>query len=138
MLRLLDRGAGARWRAVAFGPLDRRILLRAIGEVLKRMLPLSGEMRRSTRYSLTDSGREVARQLIVTARERSCGSSSGHCSKSDRDLPISCCKESKSAASSLRPLVKRGWIVVEEADEERDPLRAAAERLASRISACAR
>ena len=36
-----------------------------IGEVLKGMLPLSGETRRSTRYTLTDSGRQVARQLIL-------------------------------------------------------------------------
>ncbi len=35
-----------------------------IGEVLKGMLPLSGETRRSTRYTLTDPGRQVARQLI--------------------------------------------------------------------------
>jgi primosomal protein N' (replication factor Y) len=36
-----------------------------IGEVLKGMLPLSGETRRSTIYSLTSAGREVARQLII-------------------------------------------------------------------------
>ena len=36
-----------------------------IGEVLKGMLPLSGEMRRTTRYSLTTLGRDVARQLSV-------------------------------------------------------------------------
>jgi primosomal protein N' (replication factor Y) (superfamily II helicase) len=29
----------------------------------------------------------------------------------------------------LRPLIKRGWVVVEDREEERDPLRAAAERL---------
>ncbi len=36
-----------------------------IGEVLKGMLPLSGEMRRAKRYSLTTLGRDVARQLSV-------------------------------------------------------------------------
>ncbi len=36
-----------------------------IGEVLRGMLPLTGEMRRSTQYSLTAAGRDVARQLIV-------------------------------------------------------------------------
>ena len=36
-----------------------------IGEVMKGMLPLGGEIRRSTIYSLTDAGRDVARQLII-------------------------------------------------------------------------
>src|SRR3984957_12261844 len=36
-----------------------------LGEVLKGMLPLGGEKRRSTQYSLTESGRQVARQLVI-------------------------------------------------------------------------
>ena len=36
-----------------------------LGEVLKGMLPLGGEMRRSTQYTLTETGRDVARQLVV-------------------------------------------------------------------------
>src|SRR5689334_3357631 len=40
-----------------------------IGETLKGMLPLSGEIRRRTTYSLTDVGRDVARRLSVEAPE---------------------------------------------------------------------
>ena len=36
-----------------------------IGEVLRGMLPLGGEVRRTTNYSLTDLGHDVARQLFV-------------------------------------------------------------------------
>src|SRR5579875_3387580 len=36
-----------------------------VGEVLKGMLPLAGEVRRTTQYSLTSSGRDIARQLSV-------------------------------------------------------------------------
>ncbi|HEX4749326.1 MAG TPA: primosomal protein N', partial [Bryobacteraceae bacterium] len=37
-----------------------------LGEVLKGMLPLSGEMRKTMQYLLTDAGRDIARQLSVT------------------------------------------------------------------------
>ncbi|MGH9611242.1 MAG: hypothetical protein ACRD34_16370, partial [Bryobacteraceae bacterium] len=36
-----------------------------VGEVFKGMLPLAGERRRSVRYTLTDLGRSLARQLTV-------------------------------------------------------------------------
>ena len=38
-----------------------------IGEVLRVMTPLSGEMRSSKMYSLTDAGRDAARQLLFGA-----------------------------------------------------------------------
>src|SRR5947209_3132692 len=38
-----------------------------IGEVLKGMLPLGGELRRSKLYTLTSLGRDVARQLTVSS-----------------------------------------------------------------------
>ena len=41
-----------------------------IGEVLKGMLPLAGETRRSTQYSLTDSGRDIARRLFAKSQGR--------------------------------------------------------------------
>ncbi len=99
-----------------------------IGEVLKGMLPLSGETRRSTQYSLTEVGRDVARQL--TAK-----------SQGDAALQVLMLLEERSrstdflatkvegAKTALRGLIKRGWIAAEEREEDRDPLRAKAERL---------
>ncbi|MDQ2844331.1 MAG: primosomal protein N', partial [Acidobacteriota bacterium] len=99
-----------------------------IGEVLKGMLPLAGETRRSTHYALTDSGRDVARQLTVHQ-------------KSDAALQVLALLEDRSrspeflsakvenAKTALRGLIKRGWVAADEREEDRDPLRARAERL---------
>jgi primosomal protein N' (replication factor Y) len=99
-----------------------------LGEVLKSMLPLSGEMRRSTQYTLTDTGRDVARQLVVKP-------------ESDAALHVLSLLEQRSQSASyltgkvknarttLRGLIKRGWVIAEDKEEERDPLRAAAARL---------
>jgi primosomal protein N' (replication factor Y) len=99
-----------------------------IGEVLKGMLPLSGETRHSTEYSLTDAGRDVARQLTMQTQ-------------SDRSLKILALLEERprsgeylaakveGARAAARGLVKRGWIVAEDHQKDRDPLRARSDRL---------
>ena len=103
-----------------------------IGEVLKGMLPLAGEIRRSTSYSLTDSGRDVARQLII--RADSDPSFQILAALAERDRPIESLKIDNSK-SLVRSLIKRGWIVAQEKESERDPLRAAAERLSADFKA---
>src|SRR5262249_35238408 len=40
-----------------------------LGEVLRAMIPLAGEVRKSKLLSLTDSGRDAARQLLFDASE---------------------------------------------------------------------
>src|SRR6204780_4163807 len=40
-----------------------------LGEVLRSMTPLSGEVRKTKLYSLTDAGRDTARQLLLGADE---------------------------------------------------------------------
>jgi primosomal protein N' (replication factor Y) len=99
-----------------------------LGEVLRGMLPLTGEVRRTKTYTLTDAGREVARQLLTTdavdeavqilqmlfERPRSAGYIA-----------------SKIAGGNtvLRDLLKRGWVVLDEHYNSRDPLRTSSERL---------
>jgi len=99
-----------------------------LGEVLKGMLPLGGETRRSTQYSLTDSGRQVARQLVIRP-------------ESDAALRLLALLEERprttnqltakipAARTLLRGLIQRGWVVSEDKEEDRDPMRASAERL---------
>ncbi len=99
-----------------------------IGEVLKGMLPLSGEMRRSTQYSLTDLGRDVARQLIVKENADPASAVLALLERRSRSAESLAAKV-KNARNALRALVKRGWVVAEDTREERDPLRASAERL---------
>ncbi len=99
-----------------------------IGEVFRGMLPLGGETRRGIEYSLTDAGRDVARQLTLEAQ-------------SDKSLKILALLEERSrsveylaakvdgAKALARGLMKRGWIAAEQRDDDRDPLRARADRL---------
>lgn len=99
-----------------------------IGEVLKTMLPLAGETRRSTRYALTEAGLDVARQLIVT--DESDPASRILSALADRPLSLQyLSKKIKNPAPLLRSLTKRGWVAAEDLSQDRDPLRAPAERL---------
>ncbi len=99
-----------------------------IGEVLKGMLPLSGETRRSTHYALTDSGRDVARQLLTKAHGDPAGQVLALLESRSRSTEYLATKV-ENAKGTLHGLVKRGWVAAEEREEDRDPLRARAERL---------
>lgn len=99
-----------------------------IGEVLKGMLPLSGETRRSRHYALTDSGRDVARQLLTTSQGDPAGQVLALLESRSRSTEYLATKVAN-AKVALRGLMKRGWIAAEEREEDRDPLRARAERL---------
>jgi primosomal protein N' (replication factor Y) len=99
-----------------------------LGEVLKGMLPLGGETRRSIQYSLTESGRQVARQLVIRP-------------ESDASLRLLAMLDERprtanqltakipNARTLLKGLTQRGWVSAEEKEEDRDPMRASAERL---------
>ena len=101
-----------------------------IGEVLKGMLPLSGETRRSTQYSLTDLGRDIARQLAIKLADQPDASRQLLALLQDRSRSTDFLQAKvENAKPALRGLIRRGWAVAEERDEERDPLRARAERL---------
>ncbi len=104
-----------------------------IGEVMKGMLPLSGEVRRSTLYSLTDAGRHVARQLSVQPPDDAASAVLKLLEERPRSAQHLAGKATD-ARQALTALVKRGWVTREERQEERDPLRAAAERLQAEFS----
>lgn len=99
-----------------------------LGEVLKGMLPLGGEMRRKTQYQLTDSGREVARQLSVTPIKDAAATVLAMLDERPRTADYLATKV-PGAKATVRLLVKRGWAIAETNQQERDPLRASAERL---------
>jgi primosomal protein N' (replication factor Y) len=100
-----------------------------LGEVLRSMTPLTGEVRRSKLYSLTDAGRDAARQLLLgppsedpvlqTLALLDARPASAEYLK----------KKVAGAANVIRSLEKRGFIAVEDLEAERDPLRASAARL---------
>ena len=101
-----------------------------LGETLRAMTPLAGEMRRGKIYSLTPTGRDVARQLHL-------GDAADDDEKSHilrmldaRSLTASSLtRKFSKAAAILRSLEKNGFVEAEDVAAERDPLRASAARL---------
>lgn len=99
-----------------------------LGEVLRGMTPLSGEVRKGKLYGLTDSGRDAARQLFLDAQPDPAVA----LLKSLESRPLSAsylAKKFENAARILKSLEKRGFIEMEDVEAERDPMRAAANRL---------
>jgi primosomal protein N' (replication factor Y) len=97
-----------------------------LGEVLRSMLPLAAEIRSGKVYSLTDAGRDAARQLLLDAAPGDAAAKL-HALLERRTLSSSYLKQKfPEAVNALRSLEKRGFIVAEEVHGERDPLRAPA------------
>jgi primosomal protein N' (replication factor Y) len=100
-----------------------------LGEVLRAMAPLAGELHRSKVVSLTEAGRDVVRQLLL-------GTPDG-----DPAVEILRLLEARpltegylkgkvpGAARLLRSLARKGLVEIEDVEAERDPLRASAARL---------
>jgi primosomal protein N' (replication factor Y) (superfamily II helicase) len=100
-----------------------------LGEVLRSMLPLASDIRAGKNYSLTDSGRDASRQLSIQPQaddpiNRIMQMLAG------RDLSAAYIKKKIPLADRiLKSLEKRGWIVAEDVQHDRDPLRAPAAKL---------
>ncbi len=69
VLRLVDEEPVLDAELLALGDWISQYYCAPLGEVLRSMTPLSGEVRKSKLYSLTDSGRDAARQLVLGASE---------------------------------------------------------------------
>jgi primosomal protein N' (replication factor Y) len=128
-LRLLDSEPVLDGELLALGRWIAAYYCAPLGEVLRSMLPLAAEVRRGKTYSLTDSGRDAARQLLLDSSPddpateilRLLERRPLTASYLARVLPL--------ADRALRSLEKRGFIVGEDVHADRDPLRAPAERL---------
>ncbi len=100
-----------------------------LGEVLRSMTPLSGEVRKTKLYSLTDAGRDTARQLLFGAGEED---PTLQILRLLEARPLSASylqKKSPNALSVIRSLEKKGFVAMEDLEAARDPLRASATRL---------
>src|ERR1035438_8238759 len=100
-----------------------------LGEVLRGMLPLASDIRRGKVYSLTDAGRDAARQLLFDSSPedpvveilRMLDRRPLSAAYLERKLPL--------AANALRALERKRFVMVEQVQTERDPLRAPSDRL---------
>ena len=128
-LRLIDSEPVLSAELMALGRWIAGYYCSPLGDVLRGMLPLSSEIRRGKVWTLTDSGRDAARQLLLDS------------SPDDPVLqilrmlekrPLSAAYLAKAmplADKAIRSLERKRFIVAEEVQVERDPLRAPSERL---------
>ncbi|MCS7026848.1 MAG: primosomal protein N' [Bryobacteraceae bacterium] len=99
-----------------------------LGEVLRAMTPLSSEVRTAKVYALTDTGRAVARQLLLAQDN----DPAAVILKLLEKRPFSSsylAKKVPAAQKTLQSLKRKGWIEIEETAAGRDPLRAPSTKL---------
>jgi len=137
-LRLLDAEPVLDAELLALGRWIANYYCAPLGEVLRGMLPLAGDVRHGKVWSLTDAGRDAARQLVLdpepddpaTQVLRLLERRPVTAAYLARALPL--------ADKAIRALERRGFVVAEQVDSDRDPLRAPAERLRVELAAAAR
>jgi primosomal protein N' (replication factor Y) len=128
-LRLIDSEPVLSAELLALGKWISGYYCAPLGDVLRGMLPLASEIRRGKIWSLTDSGRDAARQLLLhSAPDDPVTQILGMLEK----RPLSAAYLTRSlplADKALRALERKGFIVAEQVQTERDPLRAPSDRL---------
>src|SRR5579872_1725161 len=106
-----------------------------LGDVLRGMLPLASEIRRGKIWSLTDAGRDAARQLLL---DSSPDDPVTQVLRMLEKRPLSAAYLAKAmplADKAIRALERKRFIVSEQVQTERDPLRAPADRLRVELAA---
>jgi primosomal protein N' (replication factor Y) (superfamily II helicase) len=128
-LRLMDEEPVLSAELLSLGRWIAQYYCAPLGEVLRSMTPLAGEIHKSRLYSLTDAGRDAARQLLLASEDE------------DPTLevlrllevrPLSAPylqKKVPNASDIVRALEKKGFVAIEDLEAQRDPLRASAARL---------
>ncbi len=100
-----------------------------LGEVLRTMAPLGGEIRSSKTYSLTNRGRDAGRQLSFTAGDDDVAARILSWLDERPRSHSWLTAQQPNAARLLKTLVKNGLVALEQAAESRDPGRSPADRL---------
>jgi primosomal protein N' (replication factor Y) len=128
-LRLIDSEPVLSAELLALGKWISGYYCAPLGDVLRGMLPLASEIRRGKIWSLTDSGRDAARQLMLdSSPDDPVTQILGMLEK----RPLSAAYLTRSlplADKAVRALERKGFIVAEQVQTERDPLRAPSDRL---------
>jgi primosomal protein N' (replication factor Y) len=128
-LRLIDSAPVLDAELLALGRWIAGYYCAPLGDVLRGMLPLASEIRRGKVWSLTDAGRDAARQLLLDSAP---DDPVAQILRMLEKRPLSAIYLAKSlplADKAIRSLERKGFIVVEQVQTERDPLRAPAGRL---------
>ena len=129
VLRLLDEVPVLDAGLLALGRWISSYYCAPLGEVLRSMTPLAGEVRQTKVYELTQSGRDAVRQLLLgTPTEEPAVA----VLRLLEPRPLSkgyLLKKIPKADNALRSLLKKGFIALDQDQEARDPFRAPAARL---------
>jgi primosomal protein N' (replication factor Y) len=128
-LRLIDSEAVLSGELLALGRWIAGYYCAPLGDVLRGMLPLAADLRRGKIWSLTDSGRDAARQLLLDSAP---DDPVAQVLRLLERRPLSAAYLAKAmplADKAVRSLERKGFIVSEQVQTERDPLRAPADRL---------
>ncbi len=136
-LRLIDAEPVLNSELLALGRWIAGYYCAPLGEVLRSMLPLASEIRSGKVWSLTDSGRDAARQLMLDASPED---PAVQVLRMLEKRPLSAAYLSKAmplADKAVKSLERRGFIVAEQVQTERDPLRAPTDRLRVELSSAA-
>jgi primosomal protein N' (replication factor Y) (superfamily II helicase) len=136
-LRLIDAEPVLSAELLALGQWISGYYCAPLGEVLRGMLPLASEIRRGKIWSLTDSGRDAARQLLL---DTSPDDPVLQVLRMLEKRPLSAAYLAKAlplADKAIRALERKCFIVAEQVQTERDPLRAPAERLRIELTGAA-
>ncbi len=129
VLRLLDEEPALDEELLKLGRWISAYYCAPLGETLRSMTPLAGDVRHGKIYSLTKAGRDAARQLHLGADD---DDPAVQLLKMLDARPLSessLKKKIEKAAAVLRSLEKKGFVEVEDVAAERDPLRAGSSRL---------
>jgi primosomal protein N' (replication factor Y) len=100
-----------------------------LGEVLRTMAPLAGEVRRSKIYGLTNRGRDVARQLLIGETQTEPAVELLRMLEQRPLNEATLLRKVEGGREALRALLRKGLVEVEHEAATRDPLRAPAARL---------
>jgi primosomal protein N' (replication factor Y) len=129
LLRLLEEEPALDDELLKLGGWIANYYCAPLGEVLRAMTPLAGDLRRGKIFSLTKSGRDAARQLHLN------DAGEDPATEVLRLLDVRAlsatylAQKVQKASAVLRSLEKKGFVEVEDVAAGRDPLRASAARL---------
>jgi primosomal protein N' (replication factor Y) len=129
VLRLIDEVPVLDSTLLALGRWIAGYYCAPLGEVLRTMTPLGGEIRKGKMYTLTDSGRDAARQLLLGAVDEDPMIQLLRLLDARPVSETYLKKKIPNAANLLRSLQKKGFVEAEDVQTDRDPVRAAAARL---------
>jgi primosomal protein N' (replication factor Y) (superfamily II helicase) len=128
-LRLVDAEPVLDEELLALGRWIAQYYCAPLGEVLRTMTPLGADVRKGKLYALTDAGRDATRQLLLDASEED---PSTQLLRMLEVRPLSAAyilQKIPLGAKVAQSLERKGFIVAETVQAERDPLRASSAKL---------